>query len=39
MDRDLSGPADPARGTHITQSLQGLLIYSPGDAEHTTQPV
>ena len=24
---------------HITQPLRGLLIYSPGDAEHVTQPV
>ncbi len=24
---------------HITESLRGLLIYSPGDADHTTQPV
>ncbi len=24
---------------HITKSLRGLLIYSPGDAEHITQPV
>lgn len=31
------------RGTehtaHITKPLRGLLIYSPGDAEHITQPV
>jgi len=24
---------------HITAPLRGLLIYSPGDAEHVTQPV
>jgi mannose-6-phosphate isomerase-like protein (cupin superfamily) len=24
---------------HITEPLRGLLIYSPGDAEHITQPV
>ena len=24
---------------HITQPLRGLLIYSPGDAEHIAQPV
>ena len=24
---------------HITRPLRGLLIYSPGDAEHITQPV
>ena len=23
---------------HITRPLRGLLIYSPGDAEHITQP-
>jgi len=24
---------------HITKPLRGLLIFSPGDAEHITQPV
>ncbi len=24
---------------HITKPLRGLLIHSPGDAEHITQPV
>ena len=24
---------------HLTKPLRGLLIYSPGDAEHITQPV
>ena len=24
---------------HITEPLRGLLIFSPGDAEHVTQPV
>lgn len=24
---------------HITKALRGLLIYSPGDAEHIMQPV
>lgn len=24
---------------HITKALRGLLIYSPGDAEHITEPV
>jgi mannose-6-phosphate isomerase-like protein (cupin superfamily) len=24
---------------HITEPLRGLLTYSPGDAEHITQPV
>ena len=24
---------------HISKPLHGLLIYSPGDAEHFTQPV
>jgi mannose-6-phosphate isomerase-like protein (cupin superfamily) len=24
---------------HVTRDLRGLLIYSPGDAEHVTQPV
>jgi mannose-6-phosphate isomerase-like protein (cupin superfamily) len=24
---------------HITKPLRGLLIYSPGDAEHITEPV
>ena len=24
---------------HITKPLRGLLIYSPGDAEHITQPL
>ncbi|MFP5371779.1 MAG: hypothetical protein ACLGI3_13670 [Actinomycetes bacterium] len=24
---------------HITKPLRGLLISSPGDAEHSTQPV
>jgi len=24
---------------HITQPLRGLLIYSPGDAEHITEPI
>jgi mannose-6-phosphate isomerase-like protein (cupin superfamily) len=24
---------------HITKAIRGLLIYSPGDAEHITEPV
>src|SRR5215217_4354080 len=24
---------------HVTEPLRGLLVYSPGDAEHITQPV
>jgi mannose-6-phosphate isomerase-like protein (cupin superfamily) len=24
---------------HVTEALRGLIIYSPGDAEHITQPV
>jgi mannose-6-phosphate isomerase-like protein (cupin superfamily) len=32
-------PRGVAHTAHITKPLRGLLIYSPGDAEHITQPV
>jgi mannose-6-phosphate isomerase-like protein (cupin superfamily) len=32
-------PRGVAHTARITKPLRGLLIYSPGEAEHTTQPV
>ena len=32
-------PRSVEHTAHITKPLRGLLIYSPGDAEHITQPV
>jgi hypothetical protein len=32
-------PRGVAHTAHITAPLRGLIIYSPGEAEHVTQPV
>jgi mannose-6-phosphate isomerase-like protein (cupin superfamily) len=32
-------PRGVTHTAHITRPLRGLLIYSPGEAEHVTQPV
>ncbi len=32
-------PRGVVHTAHITRALRGLLIHSPGDAEHITQPV
>src|SRR5215207_3208639 len=32
-------PRGVVHTAHISEPLRGLLIYSPGDAEHITQPV
>ena len=32
-------PRGVAHTVHITEPLRGLLIYSPGDAEHIMEPV
>jgi mannose-6-phosphate isomerase-like protein (cupin superfamily) len=32
-------PRGAPHTAHVTEALRGLIIYSPGDAEHITQPV
>jgi mannose-6-phosphate isomerase-like protein (cupin superfamily) len=33
------GPRGVEHTAHTTEPIRGLIIYSPGDAEHITQPV